>query len=198
MCSTFSVNRILELFRNHFSDIAWFQAFLPHFNGTTKFNKSGVGGGVPLCLDASLTGIGAIGIFEYTSLLSPPSLGLLQKIIHLEMWNIVIALRLWGNLWKHSLVVNHCDNEVCVYVIATKRTKDPFLALCIRNLWLITAFYDISLQLQYIRGKNNAQADTLSRLHSNKPINQNILQDLVDNYAWDKVLPHHFHLDVCI
>ena len=92
----------------------------------------------------------------------------------------------------------HCDNEACVYVIATSRTKDPFLALCIRNLWLITAFYDISLQVQHIRGKNNTQADTFSRLHSNKPINRKLLQDLLDNYVWDKVLLHHFHLDVCV
>ena len=82
------VNRILDLFRKNFSkqkiyltneffkDLAWFQAFLPHFNGTTKFNKPRVGGGVPLCLEASLTGVGAIWIIGYMLPLSLPSLAL--------------------------------------------------------------------------------------------------------------------------
>ena len=157
-----------------------------------------MGWGVPLCLDASLTGIGAIWDNRVYAAPVPSIPGFALEIVHLEMWNIVIALRLWGNLWKHGSVVVHCDNEACVYVIATSRTKDPFLALCIRNLWLITAFYDISLQVQHIRGKNNAQADTLSRLHSNKLINRKLLQDLLDDYVWDKVLPNHFHLDVCV
>ena len=66
------VNRLLELFRKNFSkqklyltneffrDIDWFQAFLPHFNGTTKFNKSRVEAEESLCLDTCLTGIRAI------------------------------------------------------------------------------------------------------------------------------------------
>ena len=204
------VNRILELFRNNFnkkkihltkdffSDIAWFQAFLPHFNGATTFNKPQVGGGIPLYLDASLTGIGAIWADQVYSAPVPCIPGFVLKIVHLEMWNIVIALRVWGHFWKHSSIVVNCDNEACVHVIATSRTKDPFLALCIRNLWLITAFYDISLQVHHIRGKNNIRADILSRLHSNKPINSSILEDLRDNYVWHNILPYHFHLDMSI
>ena len=204
------VNRILELFRNNFhkkkirltkdffNDIAWFLAFLPHFNGTTRFNKPQVRGGTPLYLDASLTGIGAIWADRVYSAPVPCIPGFALKIVHLEMWNIVIAFRVWGHLWKHSSIAVNCDNEACVHVIATSRTKDPFLAVCIRNLWLITAFYDISLQVHHIRGKNNIQADVLSRLHSNKPINSIIFQDLRDNYVWHKILPHHFHLDMSI
>ena len=99
------VNRILELFRNNFnkkkihltkdffSDIAWFQAFLPHFNDTTRFKKPQVGGGIPLYLDASLTGIGAIWADQVYSAPVPCIPGFVLKIVHLEMWNIVIALR---------------------------------------------------------------------------------------------------------
>ena len=92
----------------------------------------------------------------------------------------------------------NCDNEACVHVVATSKTKDPFLGACIRNLWLLTAHYDISLQVQHIRGKNNIKADVLSRLYSNKPINQEILQDLKVNYSWDSVEPSYFDLNLSI
>ena len=66
------VNRILQLCRDNFhnkriyltseffKDIAWFQVFLLHFNGTTKFDKPWVKGSNSLCLDACLTGVGAV------------------------------------------------------------------------------------------------------------------------------------------
>ena len=83
-------------------------------------------------------------------------------------------------------------------MVATSKTKDPFLGACIRNLWLLTAHYDISLQVQHIRGRNNVKADVLSRLYSNKPINQEILQDLKVNYFWDSVEPSYFDLNLSI
>ena len=61
------------------------------------------------------------------------------------MLNIVIALRVWGKYRKHGSVMVNCDNEACVYVIATSKTKDPFWGVCIRNLWLLTGYCDISL-----------------------------------------------------
>ena len=53
-----------------------------------------------------------------------------------------------------------------VQVVATSRTKDPFLGACIRKLWLITSIFVISLQTQHIRGRHNTKADFLSRLFS--------------------------------
>ena len=145
-----------------------------------------MGNGDALCLDACLTGMGAIWANRVYSAPVPSIPGFTLKIVHLEMWNIVIAVRVWGKLWDHGSIVVHCDNEACVHMVATSRTKDPFLALCIRNLCLITAFYDISLQVQHIRGK-----DILSRLYSNKSVNFTILQDLKENYTWDEIHPHY-------
>ena len=204
------VNRILQLFRENFhkkktyltseffKDIAWFQAFLPHFNGTTKFDKPGAHGSNSVCLDACLTGIGAVWHDRVYAapVLSIP--GFVLKIVHWEMLNIVIALRVWGKYWKHSSVMIYCDNEACVHVVATSKTKDPFLGACIRNIWLITACYDISLHISHIKGKNNYKADALSRLYSNKPVNQEILHDLKNNYMWDTIQPLYFDLNLSL
>ena len=83
-------------------------------------------------------------------------------------------------------------------MVATSKTRDPFLGACIRNIWLLTAYYDISLQIQHIRGKDNVEADLLSRLYSDKPVDQRLLHELKSNYIWDNVLPHHFDLNLFI
>ena len=188
------INRMLELFRNNshkkiylftsfLQDLAWFKKFLPHFNGITIFRKPHIPESEALHLDACLSGMGAIWH---------------NRVVHLEMMNIIVALRLWGRLWQHSQVKIFCDNEAVVQVVASSRTKDPFLGACIRNLWLITAIFDISFQIEHIRGRHNIKADLLSRLYSHKPVHQDLLLDLKLNYIWDKVLPQHFNLDLNI
>ena len=194
------VNRNLQLFGENFNkqkliylsddfvrDIAWFQAVLPQFNCTTKFVKPTLEATEPLCLDACLTGVGAIWANRVYSAPVPSYPGFALKIVHLEMLNIVIALHVWGKYWRHVAVTVNCDNEACVHVIATNRTKDPFLGACIRNLWFVTAFYDISLQVQHI-----------SRLYSNKPINHELFDHLKANYMWDSIDPSYFDLNLSI
>ena len=73
---------------------------------------------------------------------------------------LVIALRMWGAFWANSIVTAHCDNSAVVQVVDNGRTRDLFLAACIRNIWLLTAKWDIDLKVVHIPGKNNSQADT--------------------------------------
>ena len=87
-------------------------------------------------------------------------------IVHLEMFNILIALRLGGKFWQHSVVNIFYDNMAVVQVVA------KFLAACIRNVWLITAQLDLDLSISDIKGSDNEIADLLSRLHSDKPVDK--------------------------
>ena len=75
-----------------------------------------------------------------------------------------------------------CDNYSVVHVIVSGKTKDPFLALCIRNIWLLTAHNDIKLLLRHIPGVRNTIADTLSWIYFPKYVNNEVLQDLLDNF----------------
>ena len=58
------------------------------------------------------------------------------------MLNILAA---WHKFWAHLKVQIFCDNLAVVLVTASGKTKDPYLAACLRNLWLITATCDIDL-----------------------------------------------------
>ena len=176
------INRVLALFRKNsgkkriyldhdfHKDIAWFLKFLPVFNGITYFKKVEVDKDQNLFLDASLTGLGGVwkNRVYATPVINIPNFHL--TIVHLEMLNVIIALRLWGGHWRNMRIMIFCDNYSVVQVIMSGKTKDPFLALCIRNIWLLTAYYDIELLVRHDPGIYNTIA-----------VDNEVLQDLLDN-----------------
>ena len=105
-------------------------------------------------------------------------------IIHLEMLNIVIALRTWGTWWCHSNIKIFCDNLGVVQVIRTGKTRDSFLSLCIQ------------LHIFHIAGVHNVIADTLSRIYSDKPVNLDLMDTLRSEYVWDNIPSHYFDLNM--
>ena len=200
------VNRILATFRANASsrsihlsedfqkDIQWFLTFLPAYNGVSYICKQLVDVHQSLHLDASLTGMGAVWRDRVYATPIHNCADLDLKIIHLEMLNIVIALRTWGHLWRHSVIKIFCDNLGVVQVVETGKTRDTFLGLCIRNVWLITATWDIQLQIK--QGVHNVIADTLSRVYSDKPVNLTLLQELQEQYVWEHIPGHYFNLNL--
>ena len=89
-----------------------------------------------LFLDACLTGMGAIWRNRVYATPIHNCGDLKLTIVHLMMMNIVIALRVWGRLWHHGSISVKCDNLSVVQVVKTGKTRDSFLALCDRNIWL--------------------------------------------------------------
>ena len=83
-------------------------------------------------------------------------------------------------------------------MVETSKIKDPFLAACIRNIWLITATLDINLEISHVRGVDNDIADLLSRLYSQKFVNSSLYADLQTNYTWHKVPISYFNLNLHI
>ena len=84
-------------------------------------------------------------------------------ITHYEMCNVLLALRIWAQDLENKVVCIHCDNESAVAVIRSNKTRDRFLDVCLRNIWLICATWNIDLRVAHIKGKNNTLADALSR-----------------------------------
>ena len=111
-----------------------YKNFLTHFNGVTLFKKPVITDLAPIYLDTCLSSTGGIlgdRAYAAPTLLVP---GFDLKIVHLEMTNVVVALRLWGEFWRHSSIHIYCDNEAVVQVVTSHKTKDLFLAACIRNI----------------------------------------------------------------
>ena len=124
------INRILSLFRESpnsknikltaefFMDIDWFLTFIPHFSGSAKIFKADIQRATSLHIDACLTGVGGIWNDRVYAAPVPTFINFQPNITHLEMVNILVALRLWARFWAASSVVFHCDNLALVQVVA--------------------------------------------------------------------------------
>ena len=174
------VNRMLETLRSaydspheHISldsnfqkDICWFVDFLSQFNGKSMIRHPHID--YTVRLDACLSGCGAIcdGIDEYYHTPFPGFI--LDKchiIAHLEMLNIVVAMKIWSEHWAGKCVKILCDNAVACSVLTSGRGRDPFLLACAREIWLLSALSDCSIEAQHEPAVNMVLADALSRAH---------------------------------
>ena len=133
-----SINRNrINLTSEFLSDLFWFQKFLPCFNGVTMFRRMNIPYQETLYLDTCLSGMGGIWsnrVFSCPVLRVP---GVKFHINHLEVFNIVLALRLWGQFWANASVCVRCDNLAVVQVVQNYKTKDNILASCMRLKYLV-------------------------------------------------------------
>ena len=161
-------------------DLNWFTKFLPNFNGVAFFNHKPIHTHVEL--DASLQGLGAMCGQEIYAIALPRGFQN-YNIVHLEMINILVAVRTWTPQWQGRKVVIHCDNQAVVSVLSSGHTRNMTLAAMARNINMITAHLDIDLITAHIEGKLNVVADTLSRLSINPGLMSKI-PDLVPDHIW--------------
>ena len=159
----FFLNRMLELLRNNYDtstitltpefkrDLHWFDKFLAKFNGRSFFDHKPIFG--VLELDACLTGLGGRynnKVYHLPVVKHFQNLG----IVHLEMVNILVAVRIFALDWQHKSILVKCDNAAVVQVLTNGKTRDPFLATCARNIWYCMAQNDINFT--YTHGKKQS------------------------------------------
>ena len=145
------------------------------FNGKTFFVKEVVFDTVHL--DACLTGMGAIIKNDVYHTKTPATLKN-QNIAVLEMFNILVTITVWKNIWV---------------ILNTGKTKDPMLATISRNilsLWLILIF---PFMLCMLNEKKNVIADLLSRWQASDTQTAK-LHNLVPD-EWLLIESQHLELD---
>ena len=180
-------SRSVRLSQEFFRGLAWFKQFLRQFNGIVYYDTKPIQ--AELHLDACVTGLGAIFDSECYSLPIPRGFNN-YSIVHLEMLNIVVALKVWANQWANKKVCIKCDNMALVEVLLSGKTKDVMLATCARNIWMLTALFNISIHIENIPGKHNVIADLLSRFTFDQT-SWDILRTHVSDPVW---VPTHIHL----
>ena len=161
-------------------DLNWFNIFLKQYNGVTFYDNHDIQDTVHL--DASLQGLG--GVYQNMVYALTIPLGFMQySIVHLEILNLIVALKLWGHLWRDKVIQIKCDNMAVVEVIRTGRARDQILATCARNIWLLTSMFNIQLVVDHIPGVKNVIADLLSRWQGSS-VQHNQLHILVPQHHW--------------
>ena len=171
---------ILTLPTAFFKDLQWFNTFLTQYNGVTMYEVRPVS--ADIFLDASLTGLG--GVFGHqVYALALPKHFMNYTIVHLEILNIVVALKVWGQSWANKRIQIFCDNRAVVDTLNSGRARDDILATCARNIWLLTAMFNITLVTSHVYGAKNALADLLSRW-GKTPDNEEKLAQFIKNPIW--------------
>ena len=150
----------VKLTQDFHKDLAWFRAFLYTFNGVSYIDRPS---SYHIYVDASPYGFGAI--FNDQVYAVPYVEGFIPNasIVHLEMYNIFLALGVWASHWKNASITINCDNQAVVAALTNLRIKDSLLMLIARNIWLLAAQFDIELNVIYVNTKHNIYADILSR-----------------------------------
>ena len=72
------------------------------------------------------------------------------SIVHLEMVNILLAVRLFQVQWSGRRVFIRCGNEAVGSILRSGRTCDPDPWACARNIWYVSALADIDLHYAHI------------------------------------------------
>ena len=150
-------------------DVNFFVELLPIFNGRRIMGKKIVPYQHQVELDACLTGCGAVAGDQFYSTQFPDHvLACDHTIAHLEMLNVVVAIKVWKKSWSGWTVQIFCDNLNSVYALQTGKSRDSFMRSCAREVFLYTAACDIDIQVCHRPGVEMIWADALSREHSSE------------------------------
>ena len=147
-------------------DVKFFLALLPLINGVKIMDKSVLVSKERIELDACLTGCGAWCNDRFYSRTFPEFIrNENHSIAHLEMLNLVVAIKLWAKWWKgHRIDIRSDNMNTCILVMRGK-SVDPYMQRCARELYLVTATNDIDLNVIHTPGVELTVADALSRRH---------------------------------
>ena len=150
-------------------DLKFFDLLMPHFNGITLIDKSEVPASEHLEIDACLTGCGGMcGSYYYSRTFPEFILQEEHQIAHLEMLNMMVALRLWSPVWSGCKLQVFCDNMNTCVALQTGRSRDAFMQSCVRAIFLLSVIYDIEILVCHRPGVSLVAADALSRCHTSE------------------------------
>ena len=172
------LNRMLELLRSfHDSDtsktlsisfkkdVNWWWVFMERFNGVSYIpDESWNEPDVVFSTDSCLSGCGGTYDKEFFHATFPENIRDQNLPIHqLEMLAVLVGVRFWGKYCAGGKIQIFCDNESCVKVLNSGRTRDPFLGACLREIWLEASQFGFELRAIHLPGVENRVADWLSR-----------------------------------
>ena len=147
-------------------DIFWWFNCMKEFNGISKIPPCNWSGpnkmfSVDACGDAM--GGWAEGEFFHArfpeEVLQLSSVG----INELELFTIMIGLKLWGHRVANCNFLVQCDNEVAVRVLNTGAARNEFSQQILREICFINARNDSYVKAIHLPANQNRLADALSR-----------------------------------
>ena len=159
-------------------DIMWWYEFLLGFSGTCilwLIDEAPMD--TEIAVDACVVGAGGVSEGEFYRVKFPEELKTENlKITHLELWAVILAVRIWGLKYKGKIVKVRSDNEAVSVIVNTGRSRDLYLQrqLCELCWWM--AKYQMKIKTVYLPEVLNRLPDLLSRWHEGPHIKQQFLE----------------------
>ena len=163
------------------ADLQWWLKFSSYFNGTAKIVVESYE--FPMVSDSSLRGFAAYlgvdwlaGTWQddyFVNLCSPCNHVVSRPLAErfdknninvLELWPIVQGIKRWANLLRDKSIYVFTDNTQVMFMLLNGNSSNVTCYHWLRELFWLTAIYNIVIIPRYINTKSNLVADTLSRL----------------------------------
>ena len=87
----------------------------------------------------------------------------IDNIAQLELYTIVLAIKLWDNNLKGKVVQISTDNQISMFAINTGCTRDHFMLKCLCEIAWTCAKFQMLLRASYITSRQNKIPDALSQ-----------------------------------
>ncbi len=171
----YSVKRLthkVNLTQDCRAELNMWSAFLLEWNGVSVFHEYRLTSSpdYELYTDAS-SSKGYGGYFKghwFSAIWSPEILSSLDSeesmsMAFMELYPIVVAGYLWGDLWQEKRILFHCDNQAVVSILKKGRSKAKCVNRLMRALTMCAARNNFVFYSRYVPGLNNDIADSLSR-----------------------------------
>ena len=171
-------------------DVAWFVRYAEASNGRVLLRP--VLRQIRIECDACLEGGGGFSPTHYYSVRFPLSWMVNHHISRLEALNVIIALKsLLTDDLRCTEILIITDNIAAAYSLTTGRARDPVIASCARELWLIAATRQLTIKVEHAPGESLVLADALSRCHKS-PDHENYITKTVYELNLLPTTPVHF------
>ena len=148
-------------------DVKWWSKFIARYNGTSIMWLQQKQTMLEFfATDACLEGAGGYCQESYFHIAFPDFLFQRQEkvfIAHLELWAIIVGIKIWKEKIKGVKFAIACDNQVVVNVINTGRSKNKLLQQLLREMTYNLAVIDVETVAKFIEGYRNEVPDLLSR-----------------------------------
>ena len=100
-----------------------------------------------------------------------------MHISQIEAFNIILAVKtLVPDTMRCAKIVITTDNSTAMHTLNTGRTRDPVLAACSRELWLVAALRELTIEVNHALGASLVLADALSIKGISKSHNDVVIQ----------------------
>ena len=158
-------------------DFLWWASFVTWFNGKAKVLGAGYGD-LYVYTDSSNYGFGCHieddyfwGVWHQVALScphseDPPLIERYSDHINItELWPVVVAIHRWGVRWRNCRIMVVTDNTQVQGWVNKGCSSNPYAMAWLRELFWVSAFYNISIRACRIASADNLVADALSRLN---------------------------------